>query len=257
MRKLFIGALLAVLALALAMPASGALEQEYEQTFINKRGQPERGGSKSAGTNFHAAANDPEAAQPIPAREVDLAFPRGTGVNTKAATECTADDTDFTDRGVSACPSKSRIGTGSAQLKNNQGVTFNAKVTAMARRNGLILYIQEQSTGQVVILRPTLRRIGGVWHLITPVPPNCVLGTFDPTDNRCEFGEEPSTAGELTLTDFRLKTKPVSKRSGRRVLNFLTTPRGCPRNKRWVFTAVFEYGDRTEKELNSNSACRS
>lgn len=189
MRKLFIGGLLVVAALAVAAVAWGATKQTYTQQFTSKAKvnlntgavtglKVQKKEDASAGTVFQASATDPDnpnGQQPQAARRVRIIFPDGTVTDYLAVEQCDADDNEFTDKGEDACDKDTLIGTGYAEVTTNTGTVIKAKVTAFNRKKGLILYIVPE-IGQPLVLRPSLKR-GPV--LETKVAANCVLGTLD------------------------------------------------------------------------------
>src|SRR5690242_5617461 len=110
MRKLVVGALVGVLALAVAAIALADTTQTYSQKFTS----PKAGAS--VGTVFSTdstdATNTANNNQPKSVRTFNIKFPSGTAVNSKAVPLCKADDnTLIQDGGKPACP-KSVIGSG-------------------------------------------------------------------------------------------------------------------------------------------------
>src|SRR5213075_1550054 len=74
--------------------------------------------SKHGTLSINLSASDPTNTshfnQPDPARQLDVSLPKGLLLDTKAASTCSASDLDFQNKGSSACPSKSKVATGSA-----------------------------------------------------------------------------------------------------------------------------------------------
>src|SRR4051795_2333248 len=109
LRKLVIGALVGVLALAVAAIALADTNQTYTQKFSsNKAG-------KSVGIAFSTDSSDPANSannnQPKAVRTFNIKFPAGTAVNYKAVPVCKASDDEMIQKGGKpACP-KSVIGS--------------------------------------------------------------------------------------------------------------------------------------------------
>jgi hypothetical protein len=269
-RKLFFAALLAVAALALAAISWGATQHDYEQTFTKKSTKT------STGTTYQSSSTDPEnpqGNQPKPSSTITIRFPKGSKIDDRAATQCDASDEDFSESGAAACPGgseyiastnaraagsrpryvKSVVGDGRAVVTTNNGGTINATVVAFNRRRGLILYINPEGANPLV-LRPRTR-LARAPELITTIPANCVLGTFDPVDGRCEFNNEPSAAGEAILTSLTLTTTPRQKGRGKRRRIFLRTPATCPSTREWEFVVIYTYRDGTSDTKSSTTPC--
>jgi hypothetical protein len=249
-RKLFIGALLAVAALAIASIAWGAVEQTYEQSFTSEKP------GKPTGTVFDATASDPEAPgqQAPPAREVVIRFPDNTKVDNLAAPRCKADESDFNEEGEDACPRKSKIGDGNATVRAPNGQDVKADVTAFNRKNGLYLYTVPE-IGQPVVLQPRLKK-GVTPKLITRIPALCLPpGTYDAADDRCEVSGEESTSGEIVLAQFHLETDVVKKGRGKSQKTLIRTPKRCPSNGEWEFVGIFRYKGGSSTTLSSTTPC--
>jgi hypothetical protein len=270
LRKLFIGALLAVVALAAAAVTQGATQHDYEQTFTKTKTKT------STGTTYQSSSTDPEnpqGNQPKPSRTITIRLPGGAKIDNDGAAKCGATDEDFAQDGPAACPGgreylasssarpagsrryvKSVVGDGSAVVTTNNGGTINATVVAFNRRRGLILYINPEGANAIV-LRPSIRS-GRAYEIITTIPANCVLGTFDTVDQRCEFNNEPSTAGEAILTSLTLNIVARQRGRGRNRHVLIRTPARCPSNGEWEFVVIYGYRDGTSDTKSSTTPCR-
>ena len=237
MRKLAIGAV-AVMLLAIAAVAYGATEQKFKQSFTTSAA------SKSAGTKFALEGSDPAAPENNfrgkPVRVVDIAFPKGTLIDSKGAPQCKATDADFASKGVAACPASTRVDTGkasdnNAQAKLKSGGPIEVKVDAFNRSKGLLLYLRP-TVGAPFVLRPAFTGKKTAPHLVTTIKAITV-----PND-------------EVVLTKFNLSTKP--KNVGKRKL--ITTPpkKNCPKSKLLTFSATLTYGDGTKQKVVSQSKCK-
>jgi hypothetical protein len=244
LRKLFIGALVGVMALAVAAIALADTTQTFTQKYsANKT-------SRSVGTTFSTDSSDPANTannnQPKSAREFDVTFPSGTKIDTKGATECKASDDELIQAGGKpACP-KSVVGTGSAKVKlpfpNSSDI--NAKVTAFDAPKGLILYVDPSPVAQPIILHSKFKGT----TLKTPVPPNCLPPA---TNQGGQCKKQDGSAGqEAILSHFDLKTTP--KKKGKHVL--IKSPAKCSGS--WTFAAHLKYADGTAKSFKSKQACK-
>src|SRR5690242_12510980 len=147
MRKLIVGAVVGVLALALTALAMGATVQNYKQTFTAKKP------GKSTGTAFSTdstdTANTTRNNQPARTTEFDITFPKGTIVTSKTVKQCAATEEDLTnaDNPDDACPG-SKIGTGhvKARLPINNSDDLTGTVTAYnGKASKLLLWVVVQS----------------------------------------------------------------------------------------------------------------
>jgi hypothetical protein len=244
LRKLFIGALVGALALAVAAIALADTTQTYKQKFSSNKV------SKSAGTTFSTSstdeANTANNKQPKSVRNFDIAFPAGTKIDSKGAPQCTKNDDEILAAGGKpACP-KAVIGAGRAlvRLPFNGTADINAKVTAFNANKGLVLYVDPSPIAQPLIIRPKF--VGRV--LKTPVAPNC-LPPATVQANQCKK-QDGSAGQEAVLVTFSLKT--VAKKKGKHVL--IKTPKTCKGT--WKFSANLKYADGTSKKIDSLQPCK-
>jgi hypothetical protein len=249
LRKLVIGALVGVLALAVAAIALADTTQTYKQVFTkSKTGQ-------SAGISFSTdssdASNTANNGQPKAVRTFNIKFPAGSAVNSKAVTLCKAtDDALIQAGGKPACP-KSVVGTGSAKVKLPfpGSADINATVTAFNAKNALVLYVDPSPIAQPIILRAKFKgSLSNGPTLSTPVPPNCLPPA---TNQGGQCKKQDGSAGqEAILSHFDLKTVP--KKKGKAVL--IRTPKKCKGT--WKAVATLKYGDGTSKTIPSLQACK-
>jgi hypothetical protein len=244
LRKLFIGALVGALALAVAAIAFGATTQTYSQKYTSNKT------SKSVGVSFTTASEDTSNTannnQPKAVRNFNLAFPSGSKIDSNGAVICKATDDEMIQAGGKpACP-KSVIGAGSARVRLPFAGSsdINAKVTGFNANKGLILYVDPSPIAQPIILRPKFKGI----KLLTAVPPNCLPPA---TNQGGQCKKQDGTAGqEAILTFFQLKT--VSKKKGKHIL--IKSPKSCKGT--WKATATLKYADGTSKNIDSLQACK-
>jgi hypothetical protein len=249
MRKLIVGAVIGVLALALAAIAMGATVQNYTQTFTAKKP------SKSTGTSFSTdstdEANTGRNKQPKRTTNFDITFPKGTVVNYKAVKTCSATEEDFTnaENPDDACPG-AKIGNGDvkARLPINGTDDLTGTVTAYNGKGKLLLWVVVQSPigNQTLLITGKLKSSKKSTTLKTPVPPSCVPPGI-PT-NDCKDGEgNPQYA---ILTSFTLKTKAFKKGK----LIYMATPAKCT-GKKWTFNAAIKYDDGSTVKKSSDTKC--
>ena len=256
MRKLVVGALMGVLALAITAVAiaaeatSGTTKQTYTQTFSAKKPKT------ATGTSFQTSSTDDtntaKNRQPKRVTNFDIKFPAGTKINTKAIPQCKATDDDFANaqNPDDACPKGSAIGSGqvAARTPFNGVSDFTGTVNAYNAPNGLILYVNVQSANQTLVLRP---KFSGL-TLKTAVPQTCI------PPNRPDQGCRPNGQGdpqEAILTSFSLKTKAMSKGKGAKKKNQITTPPKCPKGT-WQFIANIKYADGTSVKIPETTPCK-
>lgn len=248
MRKLLIAAVVGVIGLVaatVALAASGTV-QKYSETFSTSKG------GKSAGSTFNLTASDPTNTQgngqPNPARTTTIIFPKGTIINYKAVKQCSASDLDFQNKGASACPSNTKIGSGTASA--NTGfpppiTEIGATVTAFNAKKQLILYVvPNNGASNPFVIRALLQGGKTTPKLFTKVPPNCIPPGSPNSTPPCGGKEAP-------LDSFKLTTNKAGKSKS----PFLKTP-PCGKSKKWVFTAKLTYRDDPPKTLTSTQKCK-
>ncbi|MBX5470650.1 MAG: hypothetical protein IRZ21_12235 [Thermoleophilaceae bacterium] len=237
MRKLPIGASLGVAALATA--AVAVASPQFKQTASAKFTTTRPGASSGLSVDFRASDPGAPNGKPPAATNVRVTLPRGARVDTRAVRLCRASDSQIMQRGVRACPTRSRLGTGSAAAITGLGSPVDPvgeTVTAFAARNQIVFYLAPKSAvGQNAVLRARIR--GRVVDVV--VPPFPLPG-----------------GGSAALTSFRITLKAHSSGRGRNRRSLLTTPSTCPRSHRWVTTVRFAYDDGTTKTIDSRSSCR-
>lgn len=245
MRKLLIAAVVAAVALVSAAVAL-AYTQNYTQTFNDGSKVVKKPGA-TAGTNISISSYTTAPGDfPPRAKEIDFTYPAGAVINQKAAPQCGATNQDFSAKGPTACPSKTKIGSGGGTVKLQSGgkpipftvAAFNGKSKT------IILYIRP-SLGQPLELRPKIKA-GTTYKIITKVPVTCVTP-----------GGPTGCVNEARINSFNLKLKKIGGKNGKPA--FLTTPPKCPSSKKWTFKGIFKYGagaTPAQKPVKSNSPCK-
>jgi hypothetical protein len=263
LRKLFVGAVIGVLSLAVAAVALGATTQRFKQTFTKQTP------NTSTGIAVDLSSSNPENTekngQPEALRQLDLKFAKGTDVNPAAVAKCGASNVELEQQGADACPDKSSIGTGSATAKFASPTTPDGRplpdpqvvVEAFNARGGLVLHLQPSIGGQPsnpIILRPRWRGdLTGSPTLRTTIPPNCEPPAARDANGVCRKSDG-SEGNEIILNSFKLNTLAKSKGKGKRKKNLIETPRKC--RGAWTFTGVFRFADGSTQTLKSKDACR-
>jgi hypothetical protein len=232
MRKLVIGGLVLVAALAVAAIAAAATQTTYTQRFLSNRT------STPTGTHLAATAVDPDnknaGGQPAPPRELDISFPTGTTINQSAAPVCGSFDPSLAD----PCPPNTRVGSGTAELleKFPGSDPITADVTVYNRKSGLWLFVVPQVSAQDPFL--VTADLKGL-TLAAKIPQQCAL--YDCQRN-----------GEAALSSLTLDLNKI--RSGSKV--YLTTPRGCGTSG-WRFKATFRFDAPTPAQTTTKlQKCR-
>jgi hypothetical protein len=258
MRKLFIGALVGVLALAVtaiavaATATSGTTEQTYTQTYSVKKPKT------STGTTFGTSSTDPQNSrnqQPKRVTNFDIKFPAGTKINSKAIPACKASDSDFANatNPDDACPKGSALGKfgksdGKVAARTPfPGVAdFTGTVDAYNAPKGLLLFVNVQSANQTLVLHP---KFSGL-TLKTPVPQTCI----PPNTPQNDCKDSSGTRQEAILTNFELKTLAKSTGSGSKKKSLILSPPSCPKGT-WTFEATITYFDGTSVKIPTTTPC--
>jgi hypothetical protein len=251
-----------VLAISLitAAVALGVTQRQFVQTFANSAGgSPTTKPKTVTGISFFEHSEDPQNPnnhQPIQDDVDTMTFPSGSKIDQTAAPQCGASDQDFSQKGDSACPKKSKIGTGSAKVAlKSPAPTSDGYIPATVtlyngKKNTLIAYVNPQGA-QPVVLKTVIKK-GTTPKLIITIPVNCVLGQPPSCD---------PFAGDARIVELRLGiSKVVGKKKKKKKtvkVPFLTTPAKCPASGNWVFTFTFHHRDNSGQEVSSsNSPCK-
>lgn len=239
MRKVhLIGALVAAAALALALAAVASASDQFNQSAKVQLTKKKAG--KPVGVKVALKATDPgePGGKPKAAKKITIKLPRGTKVNTRAATQCNLNDEGVTE---GRCPRKSLIGKGKAKANVAPLIASTTEdVKAYASKNGIILLltdnIADPQPAQTLVLRAKVSKRGVITVNVPELQP--VPGLF------------------AVLTDFNLRTKPVAKGKGRKRKALIQAPVRC-KKKGWVTTTVFNYADGSKRDvIKTKQKCR-
>jgi hypothetical protein len=246
-RRLSILALAAVLTVGVTATALGAFTQTASVKFTKTTT------ATSTGTTTALAASEPEAPAGKPskaARKVVIKFPAGTVFNTAVPSVCRSNDDEIIATKGASCPRGSKVGAGSAEAITGFGAgvdPIQETIIAFNNKNELILYLTPKGTiGQTFVLRAKLKASSTGPLLTTVVPPLCLPGGSPPD---CKNGE-------AVLTKFNLKTVGITKGSGAKKKNYVTTPPKCPKSKLWTTKISFTYNDGSKKDIKATQKCR-
>lgn len=162
-------------------------------------------------------------------------------VDTSVRPECRATDADFKSRGQGACSAGSRIGNGFATVKT-LGLftsTFDSTIFNAPRQQAEIL----QSGGQTSAVARTFFRRDG---LIEGPVPTCIAGGNPP---------QGCPMDQVALLSQKIRTPALSAGRGARRRNYMTTPKTCPRSRRWRTRVTLSYGDGTVETVTTRQPC--
>ena len=179
----------------------------------------------------YKAAGDSKA-KPSPIRKVVVVAPRGTRFHTGAVAKCTASDDEIKAEGSGACPPASRIGAGKLTADTGFGPPVDPVAGDLTLFNSGTAIIE-------VVTAPGTDRTVGIDRL--------------KIDGSTLTGHPPTTPGGPPdgETAVRQIDFTVTRKSG-----FVTTPRSCPRSRRWVSRGTFGFADGAEETLISRGACK-
>jgi hypothetical protein len=198
---------------------------EYRDAFTTKKpGAP-------SGRVFHDEffnAKD-RSAKPPPVQHVHIQLPHGARFNWRAVPLCTASDAELMAQGESACPAGSKVGKEVFTFDTgidgpNRFVTND--IAFLNNKRELIILTRERQSGARVVVRGKLGRDTLDFEL-DPLP-----GT--PPDGGADKRED----GVYPVT------------------GWLTTPRTCPRSRKWTFRADYTFRNGEKVTRRSTSPCK-
>jgi hypothetical protein len=179
----------------------------------------------------YKAAGDPDA-KPSPIRKVVIRAPSGTRFNTGAVAACKASDEDLQAQGSGACPPESTIGAGKLTADTGFGPPVDPVAGDLTLFNSGTAIIE-------VVTAPGTDRVLGIDRLKIS---GSTLTGHPPTTP----GGPPDGETAVRQIDFT-----VEKRTG-----YVTTPRTCPRSRRWVSRGTFGFADGAEETVTTKAACK-
>jgi hypothetical protein len=214
LRNKLLIAIAVVAALAVAAQAAfGAVTATYSGVFSPSKA------NKTAGVSVKYNITDPAAPQPPINNRVQITFPSGGKWNGKKFPKCTA--SKLNSGGPKACPSKSKIGTGTGVGYAKPVVTdpVNGKLTLFNGGNNILVYVFPDLGPTFVV---TCNITGG-YNLNCAIPPIKTLPSA------------PDAAVGAVTTKVTAKT--VSK--GGKKYGMIVTPKKCTGS--WKGSAKFSF----------------
>jgi hypothetical protein len=230
-RRLLLGAVVGAVVLATAAIAIAATKTTFRDRFTSNR-TAHAVGTRLAFTSVDPA-NTAKNGQPRRARELDITFPKGTKIDYTVRAVCGSFDAAAT----APCPSNTRIGSGSAELRieARKSPSIPAGVTAYNRRKGLWLFV----TPKVSNLDPILIKAHFRGRtLVVPIPKRCV--DYDCARN-----------GDARFTRFKLATRTFNRGKS----TYIRTPGTCP-SAGWKFVGTFKFETGSNQVRTSTQTCR-
>jgi hypothetical protein len=234
MRKATSAALIAAAAASAA--AHGATAEptasvEYRDAFTTKK--PGAPSGRVFQDEFFNAAD--RSAKPPPVQHIHIQLPHGARFNWRAVPICTASDAELEAQGESVCPAASKVGHEVYSFDTgvpgpNRLVTSD--ISFLNNKDELIILTRERQTGARVATRGKL----GPETFDFDLPP--LPGT--PPDGGADKREDA--------------TYPISIGSTGNA--WLTTPRTCPRSRKWTFRADYTFRNGEKVTRTSTSACK-
>lgn len=177
------------------------------------------------------APDDPEA-KPPPVKGVVLDAPAGTRFDTTTVTRCEASDAELRARGLSACPSDSKVGFGGFSAITGFGPPVDPFVADNHVFNGPDQIIE------VVTFKGTDRTAGFDRLTID----GSTLTAHPPTTP----GGPPDGRTATRTIDFAIPARGA----------FITTPRQCPADGSWISRGHFTFEDGGTETVASRTPCR-
>jgi hypothetical protein len=230
-------AILIAVAVVAAATAAAALAASELTTFTLKHSTRAEGAS--TGISFKTAFGDPDAANGLPSgvRSFTIKLHKGTKIDPRGATQCTASTEELTAEGPAACPASSRIGKGTATATpptGGQGVTVDAIIfnDRPANRNAFLFMFV--ANGQYVT----------------------AFDAFVKGNTLTATGLDGAIPGGLIVTAFNGTIDKHSKGRGKRKRNLITAPSNCPRSGKWTNKATFGFNNGDKDSVTSTSPCK-
>ena len=176
--------------------------------------------------------SDP-AAKPPAVRRVVETIARGARFDTGAPDLCTASDLELMMLGPDACPSGSIVGSGE--------ITLDTGLPGARRLTSNVTFLN--NTGQLIFLAS-----------LPPAPVRLVIRASQ--GKRAAISEAPFLPGTLpdgaAIDTVSVELDRIVTERG----SYITTPRRCPRARRWVNRTSFTYADGVTETVATRQRCR-
>jgi hypothetical protein len=210
---------------AIEAPASDRFGASLQVNFL-----PGKPGS-SSGLHTLISWSDPGEpyAKPKPVKRFRFTFERGSRFDTRALPVCRASDLAVRRLGKRACPSASRVGSGSTQALAGPGIPITTKVTLFNARRRQIIVLVEVAGRTLTEFRDSVR--GRTLEVNTVIPTGISLTGLD-----------------ITIPKHQRRYK------GKRRAYF-RMPKACPASGMWTTTTTFDYVDGSTQTLASTTPC--
>jgi hypothetical protein len=217
-------ALLAVLALAgSALAATNAAK--FDLGFSTKKAK------KSTSFSFDVAFAN-AGGNPVPAalNKFSITLPKGSKFNSAGAPQCKATDKDLDEKFSAACPANTIVGSGKATaVPAGGGNSITTTVKIANGKSGRFEFFFAVGGKDVTGFRATTKGSTLTSQTLTGSLPGGVIVT--------------SLKGSI-------KKKSTDGK------NLITTPKTCPKSKKWKFSGNFKFADGTHKPTDT-AACKS
>lgn len=228
MRKLAVGAAVALISLLVAGAALAAFTQVANITLTAKKA------GQSTGIRSDVHSSDPAALghKPKAAKSLAITFPSGTKFNLGSVGRCTLSDSKLSNALSPAfCPASSKIGSGSAVANAAPlAAVVKARVTAYVAGSKQIVMVVDKASipgAPVIVIRAT---VSGA-KLTIPV------------------AVKPLAGISVVLTSLKLSVPAHGSGKGA-----LMTAGKCTAHK-FVIKTHFSYADGSKADLTSSSKC--
>jgi hypothetical protein len=174
---------------------------------------------------------DPGAPAGVPKviKRINFRFPRGTIFDTSALPRCAASDQTIKIRGASACPPKSKLGSGSTIGVFPSGARIATTVALFNARNQIIVVV-------------TLNR--------------ALVTEFRDEVKRDTIIVKPVLPAGVSLKRLALRFDAHSTGRGAARKVYMRTPQSCPVTRHWTISGTFTYADRSSQKLTTTTRCR-
>lgn len=180
--------------------------------------------------------NDP-AAKPFAVQRITTVLAPGSVIDTSVPARCTLSDADLIANGSRDCPAESIVGSGAITLSSATADPSAAADVTLINNAGELIFLAAVDTPgspRMVIRSPV--RGNTITNEVPRLP-----------------GGAPDGATAIRTVDLRIK--PVTRRDGAKVSNYITTPPACPAANTFANAAAFAYFDGISQTVPSSTPC--
>ncbi len=176
--------------------------------------------------------SDP-AAKPPAVRRVVETLARGARFDTAAPELCTATDLELMILGAAACPPGSVVGTGE--------IVLDTGIPGARALSSAVTFLN--NTGELIFLAS-----------LPPAPVRLVIRASQ--EERTAISDAPFLPGTLpdgaAIDTVEVDLDRIATERG----SYITTPRRCPRTRRWTNRTTFTYADGATETVATRQRCR-